>query len=85
MISISDCDNPNVVTMKDALERSSTSVKFEGHYYMLIQKGNSQCTNFSCDSGYAPVINLNSRTIRAINYNARVEIIDLSINVHYDR
>ena len=63
-------------------EHQAETVKYDGNYYRVIRKFDSQYTSGTSYDGYVPVINLNSGAIRGINYDAMVEVVILEIIVH---
>lgn len=81
MIEIIDKTNDRCVQIQFAAERGATSVKMDGHYYILISKGDSQNTGLTISDGHVPLFNIKSRSVRAVKYGTLVEIVDLSIGV----
>lgn len=81
MINITDKTSDRCIMIRDAIDRGVTSIKMDGHYYIVINKGDSQNTGLTVAAGNVPLLNIKSRSIRAVKYDTLVEIVDLSINV----
>lgn len=81
MIEITDRTNERCVLIQIAAERGATSVKMDGHYYIIISKGDSQNTGLTVAAHHVPLFNIKSRSVRAVKYGTLVEIVDLSIGV----
>jgi len=80
-IKIVDQTGASVCSMSDAWARNADAVKYDGKYYRTVKKFESEYTNGGYNSGYFPVINLNSGTIRGIKGDQLVEVVKLEILV----
>jgi hypothetical protein len=53
----------------------------DGHYYIIINKGDSQNANLTIGDHHVPLFNIKSRSMRAVKYDTLVETVDLSVTV----
>ncbi len=79
MIRIKDVSSPNCVPISDAHAADATSVKLDGHCYIIIKNGDSQNTKLHIDGRNVALLNIKSRGIRAVDYSTLVEVVNLDI------
>jgi len=81
MISVIERSSKRSMRISDAIAGNATSVKLDGHNYIIINNGDSQYTKLTYPSGYVALLNVKSRGIRAVPGEVYVEVVDFSITV----
>jgi hypothetical protein len=74
VVKITDKSDLRLVTLAEAVNVGRVSVvRLQGNVYLVVDKGMSQHTGFRVTPGFIPLINVKSRTIRAVRGSDMVE------------